>query len=98
MVATSLLHPKVIEGVDEKIKQKKQTAKYYSNYDRTAKTLPDIEIRQEVRVAPLERNQLWKSGMFMPAGTYRPILSGENVQGNVAQKQAKFEASAPAPT
>lgn len=40
--ATSLLQPKVLEGVNKKIKVKKQKAKYYQ--DRTARTLPEIEI------------------------------------------------------
>ena len=57
--ATSLLHPEVVEGVDEQIKQKKQKAKYY--HDRTAKILPEVEVGQEVRVAPTERNKPWKS-------------------------------------
>ena len=70
--ASSLLHPRVIEVVDEKIKQKKQTAKYY--HDRTAKTLPDIEVGQEVRVAPLERNQPWKSGTCLQKLTDRSYL------------------------
>ena len=38
--ATSLLHPKVVEGVEDQIKQKKQKAKYY--HDRTAKLLPEV--------------------------------------------------------
>ena len=69
---SSLLHPRVIEGVDEKIKQKKQTAKCY--HDRTAKTLPDIEVGQEVKVAPLERNQPWKSGTCLQKLTDRSYL------------------------
>ena len=39
--------------------QKKQKATYF--HDRTAKALPEIEIGQEVRIAPVERNQPWKS-------------------------------------
>lgn len=57
--ATSLLHPKVVGGVDEQIKRKKRKAKYY--HDRPAKILPEIEVGQEVRVAPTERNKPWKS-------------------------------------
>lgn len=54
--ATSLLHPKVVEGVNEQIKQK---AKCY--HDRTAKILPEIEVGQEVRVSPTEWNKPKKS-------------------------------------
>ena len=53
--ATSLTHLRVIEGVDEHIVQKKQKAKYY--HDHTAKLLPEIEVGQEVRVVPTERNK-----------------------------------------
>ena len=70
--ASSLLHPRVIEGVDEKIKQKKQTAKYY--HDRTAKTLPDIEVGWEVRVTPLKRNQPWTSNTCLQKLTDRSYL------------------------
>jgi len=48
-----------VKGVDEQIKEKKQKAKYY--HDRTAKTLQEIEVVQEVRVAPTDRNKPWKS-------------------------------------
>ena len=39
---SSLLHPKVVERVEDQIKQKKQKAKYY--HDHTAKLLPEIEV------------------------------------------------------
>ena len=57
--ATSLLHQKVAEGVEDQIIQKKQKANYY--HDRTAKLLPEREVGQEVRVAPTERSKPWKS-------------------------------------
>ena len=81
--ATSLLQPKVLEGVNEKIKVKKQKAKYYQ--DRTARTLPEIEIGQEVRVAPQERNQPWKSGTCVKKLSDRSYLvetSSETLQRN----------------
>ena len=70
--AHSLLIPKVVEGVTETIKEKKQKAKYY--YDRTAKTLPEIEGGQEVKVAPVERHQHWKSGTCVKELTDRSYL------------------------
>ena len=81
--ATSLLQPKVLEGVNEKIKVKKQKAKYYQ--DRTARTLPEIEIGQEVRVAPQERNQPWKSGTCVKKLSDRSYLvetSSETLRRN----------------
>ncbi|KAK3735966.1 hypothetical protein QZH41_003831 [Actinostola sp. cb2023] len=47
----------VVEGVKEKIKLKKQKAKYY--HDRTAKTLPELEVGQDIRVAPTSKYQQW---------------------------------------
>ena len=81
--ATSLLQPKVLEGVNKKIKVKKQKAKYYQ--DRTARTLPGIEIGQEVRVAPQERNQPWKSGTCVKKLSDRSYLvetSSETLRRN----------------
>ena len=52
--ATSLLYPKVLENVTEKLKIKRQKAKWY--HDRSTRTLPELEIGQEVRVAPLQKN------------------------------------------
>lgn len=81
--ATSLLHPKVVEGVDEQIKQKKQKAKYYD--DRTAKILPEIEVGQEVRVAPTERNKPWKRATCVQKLSGRSYLvktSKETVRRN----------------
>ena len=45
--ASSLLHPKVVDGVGERIMQNKQKATYFQ--DRTAKALPEIKIGQKVR-------------------------------------------------
>ena len=81
--ATSLPHPKVVEGVEDQIKQKKQKAKYY--HDRTAKLLPEIEVGQEVRVAPTERSKPWKSATCVQKLSDRSYLvrsSKETVRRN----------------
>ena len=83
--ATSLLYPKVVDGVQEKIKLKRQRAKAY--YDRTAKVLPELEVGQEVKVAPLHKSQTWKTA------TVRPFLPGAKRQGNSAKKQRSIKAS-----
>ena len=49
LVSANLLYPRVDEGVKEKLKAKRQSAKGY--YDRSARVLPELEIAQEVRVA-----------------------------------------------
>ena len=59
-IATNLLHPKVTEDVKTKIQLKRQKAK--SHYDRHVKILPDLEIGQEVRVAPNQRGKTWEVG------------------------------------
>ena len=58
--ATNLLYPRVPENVGEKLKLKRQKAKWY--HDRSARSLPEIDIGQEVRVAPLQRNETWTQG------------------------------------
>ncbi len=55
-MSTNLLYPRVEEGVKEKLKAKGQKAKSY--YDRGSKSLPELEIGQEVRVAG-QRNKIW---------------------------------------
>ena len=83
LLPTSLLHPKVVEGVEDQIKQKKQKAKYY--HDRTAKLLPEIEVGQEVRVAPTERSKPWKSATCVQKLSDRSYLvrtSKETVRRN----------------
>ena len=81
--ATSLLQPKVIQEVNERIKVKKQKAKHYQ--DRKARILPEIEIGQEVRVAPQERNQPWKSATCVKKLSDRSYLvetSSETLRRN----------------
>ena len=56
--ASSLLRPKVSAHSTEKLERKRQKAKFY--HDRHVKQLPELEIGQEVRIAPLRKNQTWK--------------------------------------
>ena len=85
--ATSLLIPKVIEGVEEKIKGKKQKAKYY--YERTAKGFPEMQVGQEVKVTPLERNQPWKRGMWKRG---RSLLIVPGLDTETLRRNSKSEA------
>ena len=72
--ASTLRHPHIVEGVKEKIKQKRQKAKSY--HDRTAKVLPPLEVGQEVRVAPLQRHQSWTTGTCVEKLSDRSYLVG----------------------
>lgn len=56
--AASLLRPEVIPDSTEQLEWKRRKAKLY--HDRSAKQLPELEIGQEVRIAPLQKNQTWK--------------------------------------
>ena len=56
--ASSLLRPEVIPNAAERLKWKRQKAKFY--HDRHAKHLLELEIGQEMREAPLRRIQARK--------------------------------------
>ncbi|KAL9976569.1 hypothetical protein ACROYT_G013889 [Oculina patagonica] len=57
-----LLRPQVVDGVAEKIKVRRQKAKYY--FDRGSKELPELKIGQPVRVkpSPSQRENKWRLG------------------------------------
>lgn len=57
---SSLLHPKVPTDIPQKIERKRRQAKSY--HDQKAKILPQIEVGQDVRVAPTKENQQWRPG------------------------------------
>ena len=48
-VTTNLLYPKVVDGVQESLQLRRQKAKSY--FAKNAKTLPELDIGQDVRVA-----------------------------------------------
>ena len=56
--ASSPLRLEVCTHSTEKLKSKRQKAKFY--HDRPAKQLPELEIGQEVRIQPLRKKQTWK--------------------------------------
>ena len=55
LTATNLLYPKVPESVTEKLKLKRQKAKWY--HDRSSRSLPEIDKGPDIRVSPLQKNQ-----------------------------------------
>ena len=68
--------PKAVENVEEKIKVKRQKAK--AHYDKTAKPLPELVVGQEVRLAPLQKNKAWDSGICLSKFSDRSYLIIEN--------------------
>jgi len=71
-IATNLLYPEVTEGVAEKIHQKRQKAKSY--HDKNVKELPDLDIGQEVRIAPTHRGKTWEAGTCLQKLSDRSYL------------------------
>ena len=71
-VATSLLYPTLSKNVQDKLKIRRQKAKLY--YDRSARVLPEIQVGQDVRIAPLQRNQSWKQGSCLKELSDRSYL------------------------
>lgn len=81
--ASTLLRPQVVEGVEKKIELKRQKAKSY--YDRPAHPLPQLEIAQEVRVAPLKKGQSWQAGTLVEQLSDRSYLvktGSDNIRRN----------------
>lgn len=71
-IAINLLYPEVTEGVAEKIHQKRQKAMSYHN--RNVKILQDLDIGQEVRIAPTHRDKTRKVGTCLKKLSDRSYL------------------------
>lgn len=81
-MSSTLLYPKVVEGVNEKLQVKRQKAKSY--HDRSTKILPELEIGQEVRVAS-QKNKTWDRGTCVQKlsdRSYAVQASGEIMRRN----------------
>ena len=59
--AASLLRPTVNHSSVDSLQLKRQKAKFY--HDKHVRLFPELEIGQEVRVAPLRKNQTWEQGI-----------------------------------
>ena len=59
--AASLLRPTVNHSSVDSLQLKRRKAKFY--HDKYVRQLPELEIGQEVRVAPLHKNQTWEQGI-----------------------------------
>ena len=86
--ARSLLYPNFPECVTEKLKLKQQKAKWY--HDRSALTLPELEVGQEVRVAPLQKNDTWKRGTCPEKLSDRSYLVKPEGNGQVVHRNREF--------
>ena len=81
--ASTLLRPHVVEGVEKKIELRRQKAKSY--HDRTAHPLPQLEVGQEVRVAPLQKGKTWQAGTLVEQlsdRSYRVRTGSETIRRN----------------
>jgi len=90
-ISTNLLYPRVEEGVKEKLKAKRQKAKSY--YDRGSKSLPELEIAQEVRVAG-QQNKIWEAGTCVEKlsdSSYLVEVNGGTVRRNREALRPKYD-------
>ena len=74
-VSTNLLYPEVVSGVQDSIELKRQKAKCY--FDKNAKTLPELDIGQEVRVTD-KRRKTWQLGKCLDKLSDRSYLVQAN--------------------
>ena len=108
-VTSNLLHPKVVDGVEEKLQLKRQRAK--AHYDKKAKVLPDLEVGEEVRVQGQRNTNTWTTGTCVQKLSDRSYLvntGGQTVRrnrevlrpqqdGNSAKSRADAESQHPQP-
>ena len=70
-VTTNLLYPEVVDGVQESLQLRRQKAKSY--FDKNAKTLPEQDIGQDIRVAG-QRKKTWQPGKCLEKLSDRSYL------------------------
>lgn len=70
--AATLLQPEVSTAVTDKIHRKRQVAKSY--HDRKVRELPDLDIGQEVQVAPYQHHKTWETGVCVDKLSDRSYL------------------------
>ena len=94
--ASNLMYPKIPGNVNAKQKLKRQKAKWY--HDRTLRTLPELQVGQEVRVAPLQRNQSWKTGTCIKKLPDRSYVVKAGSDNQVFRQNREFLKPAAQPT
>ena len=86
--ATNLLYPKVPANVDQLLRLKRQRAKLY--HDRSSRPLPEIEIGQDVRVAPLQKNDVWKRGTCVEKLSDRSYVVKTEANNHLVRRNRAF--------
>ena len=83
--------------MDQLLKLKRQKAKFY--HGRSSRILPEIEIGQDVRVAPLQTNDVWKRGTCIEKLSDRPYVVQTDAENHLARRNRAFlkPAEKPAP-
>ena len=71
ITTSNLLYPEVVDGVQESLQLRRQKAKSY--FDKNAKTLPELDISQDVRVAG-QRKKTWQPGKCLEKLSDRSCL------------------------
>ena len=88
LTAINPLYSKVPESVTEKLKLERQTAKWY--HDRFSRSLPEIEIGQDIRLAPVQKNQTWKTGTCIEKLSDRRYAVKTNLDNQVLRRNREF--------
>ena len=86
--ATNLLYPKVPENVDQLLRLKRQKAKFY--HDRSSRILPKIDIGQDVRVAPLQKNDVWERGTCIEKLSDRSYVVQTDADNHIVRRNRAF--------
>ncbi|KAG1926579.1 protein NYNRIN-like [Pimephales promelas] len=83
-MTNSLLFPKVVEGVSEKLRWKRRMAKFH--YDARAKDLPELNVGEHIRMKPLpgERTGRWRRGQCL--GKVNPRSYVVDVDGTLYRR------------
>ena len=86
--ADELLNPEVVDGVTQKIENKRKKAKFY--HDRPAKKLPELVIGDHVQLEPRpnDHDRTWKSGTCI--SKVGPHLYLVDCEGTVRRCNRKF--------
>jgi hypothetical protein len=83
-ITNSLLFPKVVEGVSEKLRWKRRMAKFH--YDARAKDLPELNVGEHIRMKPLpvDRTGRWRRGQCL--GKVNPRSYVVDVDGTLYRR------------
>ena len=91
--AASVLRPEIIPDSTEQLEWKRREAKFY--HDRIAKQLPELEIGQEFRIAPLQKNQTWKQATCVEKLSDRSYMVKSGDQTHRRNRQLLRHAAEP---